>query len=443
LSDKARIGLSSAFRRLQTKAQVFSLERNAAVRTRLTHTIEVSIYGALIAEAAFERLRSEDRIEADLRFPFVQTVENACFIHDIGNPPFGHLGEFAIREWFRTNRDSVLGYWKSGGMRLTQMDRHFPAFEHFDGNPQGLRIVTHLQWLHDENGLNLTCSLLASSLKYLAPSPEDHPFANKIGFYEPERALVTKVWNSLGLPLMDGRPAQRHPLVFLMEAADDIAYCLSDIEDAIEKHVVTENEFFAAMRRFAEFIPDKDRNVHRAANNTRFIEFRTKLTSYLVQKAVDAYCDNEAAILDGTLIDSLLAQDPKAKTALKFLKNFARQRIFLSREAVEIELGGFDVVHGILDKYTTLLKLSRKAFGQLLASSEKPMKYGELPLESRLFSLLPNKYLLAYRHSVLLDPTVEAALRTHLIVDYLASMTDTHAFKIYNMLNGTSHFGIE
>lgn len=230
-SDQGRIIPSSAFRRLQSKTQVFSLEENASVRTRLTHSLEVAYCGKLLARLVFSKLR-ENR-PADVldisEFAFTSTVENACLLHDIGNPPFGHFGEFTIRSWFVENK-SAFNLGEDGNKR------YYLGFENFDGNAQGFRIITRLSSNKDENGLNLTCSLLATYLKYLDSIPmESEKFKKKIGFFETEREIVVKAWQELG---MSHEGEMRHPLTFLMEAADDISYCMSDIEDGIEKGII-------------------------------------------------------------------------------------------------------------------------------------------------------------------------------------------------------------
>ena len=327
LSDTGRIVASSAFRRLQTKAQVFSLERNAAVRTRLTHSLEVSMYGQFIAERTFELLLARGRIPRDLRLAFVQTVQNACLLHDIGNPPFGHLGEFAIRDWFAKNGDELAAHWVASGMKTKAATAYMAGFLNFDGNPQGLRIVTRLMWLNDQWGLNLTCTLLGSTLKYLGTAPDpDRPFRKKAGFFEAERGRVRSAWSTLGLRTdRKGDPVQRHPLVFLMEAADDIAYCLSDIEDALEKKVCTQAEFFgeidairtslsADARRAARKAQATIRSgVRNEASNAAFIEFSRAVTRQLTELAAKSFERNENEILDGSYANALLDDDPAAR----------------------------------------------------------------------------------------------------------------------------------
>jgi dGTPase len=434
LSDKARIVTSSAFRRLQTKAQVFSLEKNASIRTRLTHTLEVAMFGELIAGKAFSLCRRDELIGEKFRVPFITTVENSCLLHDAGNPPFGHLGEFAICDWFTKREPRIKRRWRDF-MEEDDIEAHYFAFKHFDGNPQGLRIVTRLQWLKDEYGLNLTCTLLAAIVKYLTAFPDKKSaFRKKAGFFETERELVSIVWKRLGLQLEGDNPAQRHPLTFLMEAADDIAYCVSDIEDALVKHVVTEEFFFDQLQgEVREFIPGAA-SVS-SFRSSRFLEFRIQLTRYLVDCAAQMYRAQHDLILEGRFTSALLDMDPRAKDALSQLKKFAKLHIFSSKEAVDIELSGFQIVQSLLKGFERLFLMTPDEFKRLRSGSYAP---GEKALEKRLLTLLSSRHLLAYDYYSEVNPRIEPALRAHLLVDYISGMTDSHAVKIFNMLTGTS-----
>ena len=297
VSDTGRIVRSSPFRRLQSKAQVFSMVRSGAVRTRLTHSIEVSNYGELIAEPVVRRLIANGSLSEDLRLPFIKTVSNACLLHDIGNPPFGHMGEYAIQKWFEKNKEELQDTWVGfGKLKGDAFKRHLDAYSNFDGNPHGFRIITRLQWFHDEYGLNLTLSLLASYLKYLGAQPGTGKFTKKVGYFPTEEKIVKKIWQKLKLKTdIQGLPLQRHPLVFLMEAADDISYCLSDIEDALELGVVSEDAFLSWIERKGIDLDDvrKQAEKHRKSErekdalttNGTYHLFRIKYSGDLVTRA--------------------------------------------------------------------------------------------------------------------------------------------------------------
>ena len=459
LSDKGRIVRSAPFRRLQSKAQVFSMARTGTVRTRLTHSLESSNYGELIGETLARKLIDAKSLHPDLRFSFVQTVENACLLHDIGNPPFGHMGEYAIRDWFRKNNEAL----SASCQNVPHKDSHLNAYAQFDGNPHGFRIITRLQWLNDEYGMNLTCALLAASLKYLGGSGSK--FTKKIGYFPSEEAAVKKVWEVVGLATdKEGLPVQRHPLSFLMEAADDIAYCLSDIEDAIERRVVSEAEFLKWMRS-RKMRPDeliqrqqKDKRVSkgqkRACNtlmsNSDYHFFRLSLSNDLVQRAVDSYLRNEDRILsksvDQAMDKSLFATDPEATKWLELLKEFSSSKVYRSREAIETELAGLNAITGFLDAYKEIMILSTEEYQMLSPKRKtdpKPDREFRYPILALLYSLLPPKYCLAYDCATERNSRLEPVHRIQLIVDYLAGMTDSHVLKIYNMINGSQQFGLE
>ena len=252
-SDRGRVLFSAPFRRLQSKAQVFALETNASVRSRLTHTLEVATVGRQLAQAAFTEFGRRDELEKlglnGKDRAFVSFVDAACLIHDLGNPPFGHFGEAAISEWFQQN-ESDLKPKQISGRAARLWEDHYKDLLNFDGNPQGLRIVTHLQCEEtaDFTGLNLTATTIAATIKYPYDSSEIGTLGKKkAGYFQTESEVVAKVWKILGIK------SSRHPLVALMEAADDTAYCISDIEDGIEKRVVSQDAM-------ADFIKKRIRN---------------------------------------------------------------------------------------------------------------------------------------------------------------------------------------
>jgi dGTPase len=450
LSDKMRIVNCSAFRRLQNKAQVFSLARTGVVRTRLTHSIEVATYGQLLADRIADELLQRGKLNSELRLPFIQTVENACLLHDIGNPPFGHMGEYAISKWFEKQEGDLEAAWiKNGKLNGDTVKAELDAFKHFDGNPQGFRIMTRLQWFDHEQGLNLTCSLLAAYCKYIGGKALDSPFRKKLGFFPSEHDAVAGVWKELDLKCeKDGTPAQRHPLTFIMEAADDIAYCISDIEDALEKRVVTEEQF----ARFAEEREQMRGLIERARRSAKESEawltangvyhyFRVHLSSKLVDDAVKAYLEAEDAILAGAYTDSLLGHKDRC-IPTDMVKRFAGAYVYTSREAVEMVVGGLQAVNGILDAYRPMLLLATEEF-ERLQNKDDFRRHKDYPTQSQLFSLLPPRHMIAYRWQVGRQPKLEPVHRARLVIDYLSGMTDTHALKIYNMINGTQPFGVE
>lgn len=254
-SDKARVINSAAFRRLQQKAQVFPLEPNAAVRTRLTHSIEVSQIGRHLAQKIIKNVGSTSGSYEQLA-AFVNTVETACLLHDIGNPPFGHLGESAVQEWFRDDKN----------------DAPIQDLCAFDGNPQGFRLISFLSGA-DTNGLNLTCTLLLSTVKYpwdLQRKPSD----KKIGLLSSDFSFYEKACDKLNWP-----PGRRFPFVQLMDTADEIAYSMSDLEDGLEKKIIS----------LADLKEEFDQGHFPQGAVPPFIKFKTDVINMAVLAAADKF----------------------------------------------------------------------------------------------------------------------------------------------------------
>src|SRR6266480_1666826 len=213
-SDKGRVINSAPFRRLGQKAQVFPLDPNAAVRTRLTHSIEVSQVGRHLAQKVIQSLNNGDGGEYATLAAFVNTVETACLLHDLGNPPFGHFGELAVQEWFRHRKVEIRN------------------LINFDGNPQGFRVMSFLSG-SDEYGFNLTCSLLLSTVKYPC-TVETRNGTGKVGLFTSDWSRYERACTSVGWTL-----GKKFPFALLMDASDDIAYATSDLEDGLEKKIIS------------------------------------------------------------------------------------------------------------------------------------------------------------------------------------------------------------
>jgi dGTPase len=221
--DLDRVVYSTPFRRLQDKTQVFPLEPNDSVRTRLTHSLEVSQAARGTAKHVCRWLLDERRVD-ERQAKCIETIAAACgLVHDLGNPPFGHSGELAIRDWFRRPGCDLLG--KLGGP-------YADDFRSFEGNAQTLRLVTKLQILADFHGLNLTCGTLSAACKYTAPSDaldENVHERTKVGFFASEKETVEEVRHGAGTG------EARNPIAFLVEAADDAVYNAVDLEDGFRK----------------------------------------------------------------------------------------------------------------------------------------------------------------------------------------------------------------
>lgn len=433
-SDKARVLFSAPFRRLQKKAQVFPLESNAAVRSRLTHSLEVAAIGRQIAQKIAKDLVKNGKIsDSD---PLVNIVECACLLHDIGNPPFGHFGEAAISNWFKKNGASK----KPFEQHKNSLTSHYVDFENFDGNAQGLRIITKLQG-EDQYGLNLTCSTIAAYLKY--PHSEStrktgtNNFHKKPGYFLTEDTSIKEIWDKLNIPHY-----VRSPLTFIMEAADDIAYCLSDIEDGIEKKIIRLEDVLT------EISQDLDNNakidwesiILKAEENketiNKFIYIRTNLINRATNIAKESFLENSDSIFNGSFHETLIKKQSSEYKILKAVRNFVSTNVYTSREAEVIELSGNSIITGLLDKLSPLLEIDCDSFQIVLRKDTDKIKELGLQIHSRLINLLPSQCKKSYKHEASTNPEKEWIYRAHLIIDYLSGMTDDFALEMYQKLMG-------
>ncbi len=444
-SDRGRIINSASVRRLQQKTQVFPLERNAAVRSRLTHSLEVQQVGRFIVQSIFDKLSSEQQAAfgmAEMERPLETLVEMACLMHDIGNPPFGHFGEAAISQWFSDHLDALL----PADVALSQ--EQYQDLCHFEGNAQAIRLVHSLQ------GLNLTYAQIACILKYTRcggiPKPErEHPFSylhKKVGYYLSEQGIVERISDALEMA-----PGCRHPATYIMEAADDISYCIADIEDAVEKGILDTDKLSQELIKAyadicAEFgldasaehmgkVIDKALAARQRESISRdskyFITLRVGLTHPLVQHAVHRFIDNIDAVYAGSFNHALLEDNSYAHAIAESLKRVALQFAFCDPEVEAAELKGYKIITGLLDCYRSLLTLDRNAF-QATLDQQKSARL----LDKRLIKKLPGKHIRAYVAALEndCDDSWEFYYRCRLLQDFISGMTDQFAYDEYRSL---------
>jgi dGTPase len=440
-SDRGRVIFSPAFRRMQSKAQVFSLESNAAVRSRLTHSLEVAHIGKYISqivlkklnEATFETIEKQQAYKQliDVAENIEPIIETACFLHDIGNPPFGHLGEDAIKEWFKSNASTL--FKESTTKSINKHSQRYLDIENFDGNPQGLRIALTLQGEKGKKGLNLTYTQIASLIKYPRTSKDDNIY-KKIGVFSSEENDIKKIWKDLKL-----KKGERHPFVYIMEASDDIAYCLSDIEDGIEKNIISSHEVLQHLK--IEFNKLSDKIFLKCIPETNdsdaiispYVSFRIKMINNYVEEAANRYINHSLKDNFGNAFFDKDNDDNYSK-ALKIIREFCRENLYKSPEAEDIEIAGYNIVYGLLEKFSILMSLNRSDFKSLVDKNTKG-----LHLQNRMFGKLPAKLILHYQQQLSdsneSDQT-EWFLRLQLIIDYISGMTDEFSLQFYRLLNG-------
>lgn len=372
-------------------------------------------------------------------------------MHDIGNPPFGHFGEASIQDWFKKQQKQYRE--KFPHSLSASFDELYKDFSMFDGNPQGFRLATRLQWVKDEFGYNLTYTQLAATLKYpwtpeKIGSKKDGVTIKKAGVFYSEADILFDLQKNLEM-----LPFARHPLAYIMEAADDISYCLSDIEDALEKEIVRDTDVIHALRKgleeltsneyakqILESLPDDE-----VEDSSWYVKFRTTTTNVLVKRGCALYMNgnNHSSILKGEYF-SLLRKSKTAKALLKVIEEFSKRYLYCSSVVRERELVGYQVTQGILDRFGLLLDLPSKEAEALLIEKKAPNFLG-MTLAATLQSFLPRKHIKVYKHAVAkirerndLEEAhadmLEWMARAHLIVDFLSGMTDDFAIVTYRRL---------
>lgn len=391
-SDKGRVINSASFRRLQQKAQVFPLDPNAAVRTRLTHSVEVSQIGRHIAQRVIKNHVDDHGGDYETLAAFVNLVETACLLHDIGNPPFGHLGESAVRYWFKDNGFT------------------YPDLLNFDGNPQGFRLMSYLSG-EDGFGFNLTCSLLLSTIKY--PFAQNATTKNKFGYFSTEYETYKTCCEKLNWD-----EGKKFPFMHLMDTADDIAYSLSDLEDGLEKKIITLGDLKEAFKEFGE-------NLFPSGSIDPFIAFKTKIINDATEVAAKKFSTSLDGILNGH--NKKLLDGSDVKGLLDNINKYARKHIYSHESAEQVELAGRSVISGLLTHFKILLDLNDVEFEKLTDGEAKGLDF-----EARLLRRIPQSYINKYKTS----KSPEDLRRAQLIVDYISSMTDDFALETYQILQG-------
>ena len=434
-SDHSRIIFCSSFRRLQQKAQVFSLEPNCSVRTRLTHSIEVADVGRLLASRITDELIENKEMSLNQKLSFISIVENACLLHDIGNPPFGHFGESAIKDWMAKNIEYIA---EAASVEYEALKDYAMDFLEFDGNPQGIRIITRLHCERYPEGLNVTYPTLLSTLKYLrAPYERSDAVLNKkVGYFKTEENIINKAFETLKMP------KRRFPLAYIMEAADDICYCLSYIDDGIEKHIISHNEFIDDFNKiWNEKYPGKDHLINFDPEKEYRHYDKITISNMAVDECVSNYCNNHEKFFNGEA--KQLIDENGIGRIFEVMKQVSRKRLYRSPDAENIELSGYTVITGLLDYFKTIMILPYRKFKFLVDNKAqgKNMDY-EWRIYNRISHRLKKSYLDQMEElNPNEDSIIELWLRIHMILDYISGMTDAYALEIYQMLKGINPYG--
>ncbi|MDD4950775.1 dGTPase [Sulfuricurvum sp.] len=452
-SDRGRILSSPAFRRLQKRTQVFALELNASIRTRLTHSLEVAQTARFIAKSILTKL-SEKGLDTygleGMENAFVSTAEMTSLLHDIGNPPFGHFAEETINKWMSTHALPLLDAVDTSTETIEALKNTLKTdIVNYDGNAQAIRLISKLQ------RLNLSYSQTLAVLKYTRGAYEPKPSSDdpqsylrkKPGYYYSERDYVKTLQESLGVAA-----GHRFPLTYIMEAADDISYLTADLEDSVEKGILNLDQVYDLIRKACEeenehylldLIQDKYEKAKRNEAPYQFNMFftltRAQLVRELVGHVVDIYVAHHEAIYEGSFNSALLEYDRESDyyKAIHILKKISTKYIYQNREVQTLELQGYTIVNGLLDLYKPLLEICAEDFSKLLRDEKI-----ECFVAMRLIRRISSKQIVAYQADVDSIDTedqesfvlLELYYRIRLLTDYISGMTDDFALNEYQTL---------
>ena len=409
--DYDRLIFSAPFRRLQNKTQVFPLPGSVFVHNRLTHSLEVSCVGRSLGNDVANQLLKKHPDFVDSHISEIGSIVSAaCLAHDLGNPPFGHSGEKAISTYFSEGQGMALK------KEISPME--WDDLTHFEGNANAFRILTHQFEGRRKGGFVMTYSTLASIVKY--------PFSSqlagkksKFGFFLSEEADYQKIARELGI-IQLSKPDEplryaRHPLVYLVEAADDICYQMMDIEDAHKLKLLTHDETKGLyMLFFDEKRKKRIEEVCRIVTdvNEQIAYLRSSVIGALIKECTRVFTENEKKILAGEFEGALIKHIcSPLKEAYENCSAIALQRIYRSSDVLDIELAGFRVISTLIDLMINAVRSPEKAYSQLLINRVS----GQYNVNA---------------------PTLYGKIQA--VLDYISGMTDVYALDLYRKIKGNS-----
>lgn len=428
--DYDRILFSTPVRRLADKTQVFPLDKNDSVRTRLTHSHEVSNLARSIGTSLVFNAGVANQVQ-NFQRNIPALLAATGLVHDLGNPPFGHQGEAAIQSWFSDNAVGI----------LSELDevQHRQDFLKFEGNAQGFRLVTRLQLINDDFGLDLTHATLAAMMKYPVPSHRtnvDNVAMKKHGFFAAEQHVVDYVHQATELSI-----GIRHPLAYVMEACDDIAYVVLDAEDAVKKGLASFSDLMAflqnktkddglanqviseSMKKHAEYQATLDLSPAEM-NDVSMQRFRVFAIGAMITSATNAFIENEKNFTAGTINTSLLKISP-AESLRKSLASFSYKHAYINKSVLEIELQGHNVIRGLMDFFWAGI-VDRE-------DKEKPNSRRNQPFTKFVYSRISENYRRIFENPSETDRQLPLRYRECLLLtDMVSGMTDSFAVNLYN-----------
>lgn len=419
-SDHDKIIFSGAFRRLARKTQVHPLATNDHVHNRLTHSLEVACVGRTLGMRVGNALQARQ----DLPEPIVPTdigdiIQAACLAHDIGNPPFGHTGEEAIRNWFQ----------KEGSIYLERLnDDERDDVRLFEGNAQSLRVLTTLEYHQYQEGMRLTYATLGASIKYPWCSrpcvKNQRPKNNKYGVFQTELPYFHEIAQATGLIACGDNWYRRHPLVYLMEAADDFCYGILDLEDGLEMGILNWPEIYELLHPVIDpsQLPELERNLNRVDDGRKPAILRGKVIDALISAGTEAFMRHQHAFLNGAVEGDLISLcDTPVKQAVQGAKDLAKDKIFNHAQRVELEIGAYNTIG-------TLLETLCGAVDALLGDPDQ-VTYKD----SRVLALIGKNN---FHPSIFKKQGRYHYQALMAVIDYISGMTDNYATNLAKQFNG-------
>ena len=418
--DRDRTIFSTPMRRLIGKTQVFPLDQNDHVRTRLVHSLEVStVAEGLATQCAREVIKKADKLNDEALRAIAKVAETCALMHDFGNPPFGHAGEIAIASWFLTPVGAECISLLGGSSTQLACD-----FLQFEGNAQTLRIVGNTHLIKHDRGLNLTCATLSAARKYLATSSSadrnavHHEFT-KPGFFYSEMRLLKEVESRTGTIGL------RNPITYLVEAADDIVYSIVDLEDGIHKGLIDWAAVKASPIGETKFFKNLEKNVSTSLPPREYVQaFRVVAISQMVRAAVAQFGRSYEAIMYGEYHRELMHDpDCEAEPFIREAQRFLRKTVFLETAVLRLEVKGRRVIHDLMSLLWEGIS-ARISSGSLNSKS----------YEGKIYHLLSPNYRTHFEKRMNAEEQpIYAGLQ--LLTDYVCNMTDPFACRLHREIS--------